>query len=58
MPGRQNGDSAVCHAYVIFLGIMIYGIMGFILGPVSYCIMKALILHLKIEIERGTLKNT
>ena len=43
---------------VIFLGIMIYGIMGFILGPVSYCIMKALILHLKIEIERGTLKNT
>lgn len=56
--GDKTGIPPFVMLIVIFLGIMIYGIMGFILGPVSYCIMKALILHLKIEIERGTLKNT
>lgn len=56
--GDKTGIPSFVMLMVIFLGIMIYGIMGFILGPVSYCIMKALILHLKIEIERGTLKNT
>lgn len=56
--GDKTGIPPFVMLMVIFLGIMIYGIMGFILGPVSYCIMKALILHLKIEIERGTLKNT
>lgn len=52
--GDKTGIPPFVMLMVIFLGIMIYGIMGFILGPVSYCIMKALILHLKIEIERGT----
>ena len=56
--GDKTGIPPFVMLMVIFLGIMIYGIMGFILGPVSYCITKALILHLKIEIERGTLKNT
>lgn len=56
--GDKTGIPPFVMLMVIFLGIMIYGIMGFILVPVSYCIMKALILHLKIEIERGTLKNT
>lgn len=56
--GDKTGIPSFVMLMVIFLGIMIYGIMGFILGPVSYCIMKALILHLKIEIGRGTLKNT
>ena len=56
--GDKTGIPPFVMLMVIFLGIMIYGIMGFILGPVSYCIMKALILRLKIEIERGTLKNT
>ena len=56
--GDKTGIPPFVMLMVIFLGIMIYGIMGFILGPVSYCIMKALILHLKIEIERGTLKDT
>lgn len=56
--GDKTGIPPFVMLMVIFLGIMIYGIMGFILGPVSYCIMKALILHLKIEIERGILKNT
>lgn len=56
--GDKTGIPPFVMLMVIFLGIMIYGIMGFILGPVSYCIMKALIFHLKIEIERGTLKKT
>lgn len=56
--GDKTGIPPFVMLMVIFLGIMIYGIMGFILGPVSYCIMKALILHLKIEIERGILKKT
>ena len=56
--GDKTGIPPFVMLMVIFLGIMIYGIMGFILGPVSYCIMKALILHLKIEIECGILKNT
>lgn len=55
--GDKTGIPPFVMLMVIFLGIMIYGIMGFILGPVSYCIMKALILHLKIEIERGILKK-
>lgn len=55
--GDKTGIPPFVMLMVIFLGIMIYGIMGFILGPVSYCIMKALIFHLKIEIERGTLKK-
>ena len=42
---------------IIFVGILIYGIMGFILGPVSYVIIKALIGYLKTVIERGTLKK-
>ena len=56
--GDKTGIPPFVMLMVIFLGVMIYGIMLFIVGPVSYCIMKALILHLKIEIERGTLKNT
>ena len=55
--GDKTGIPPFVMLMVIFLGIMIYGIMGFILGPVSYCIMKALILHLKIEIESCKLKN-
>ena len=56
--GDKTGIPPFVMLMVIFLGIMIYGIMGFILGPGSYCVMKALILHLKIQIARGTLKNT
>lgn len=40
--GDKTGIPPFVMLMVIFLGIMIYGIMGFILGPVSYCIMKAL----------------
>lgn len=51
--GERMGIAPFTMLMVIFVGLMIYGIMGFILGPVSYCIIKALILYLKTVIERG-----
>lgn len=56
--GNRLGIAPFTMLVVIFTGLMVYGIMGFILGPVSYCIMKALILYLKTVIERGKLGNT
>ena len=55
--GDRLGISPLTMLMVIFTGLMVYGIMGFILGPVSYCIIKALILYLKTVIERGKLSN-
>lgn len=51
--GERMGIAPFTMLMVIFVGLMVYGIMGFILGPVSYCIIKALILYLKTVIERG-----
>jgi sporulation integral membrane protein YtvI len=56
--GDKLGIAPFTMLMVIFIGIMVYGIMGFILGPISYCLIKALILNLKTVIERGTLDNT
>ncbi len=56
--GNQLGIAPFTMLMVIFLGLMVYGILGFILGPVSYCIIKTLIVYLKTVIERGKLKNT
>lgn len=55
--GTRLGIAPFTMLVVIFVGLMVYGIMGFILGPVSYCIIKPLILYLKRIIERGKLKN-
>lgn len=55
--GDKMGIAPFTMLMIIFVGILIYGIMGFILGPVSYVIIKALIGYLKTVIERGTLKN-
>mgnify|MGYP005952980919 CR=1 FL=1 len=44
----KNGNTAI---------ILLYGIMGFILGPVSYVIAKALIGYLKTVIERDKIKK-
>lgn len=55
--GDRVGISPLVMLIIIFVGILVYGVMGFILGPVSYCIAKALILYLKTVIERGTLKG-
>lgn len=55
--GNRMGIAPFTMLMVIFIGLMVYGIMGFILGPVSYCIIKALILYLKTVLERGKLGN-
>ncbi len=55
--GTRLGIAPFTMLMVIFVGLMVYGIMGFILGPVSYCIIKALILYLKTAIERGKLSS-
>ena len=55
--GDRMGIAPFTMLMIIFVGILIYGIMGFILGPVSYVIIKALIGYLKTIIERGTLKK-
>lgn len=54
--GKRLGIAPFTMLVVIFVGLMVYGIMGFILGPVSYCIIKALILYLKTIVESGKLK--
>lgn len=51
--GEKMGIAPFTMLMVIFVGLMVYGIMGFILGPISYCVIKALILYLKTVIERG-----
>lgn len=53
--GERLGIAPFTMLIVIFTGLMVYGIMGFILGPISYCIIKALIHYLKTVIERGKL---
>lgn len=53
--GDRLGIAPFTMLVVIFVGLMIYGIMGFILGPVSYCIIKELIVYLKTSIKRGKL---
>lgn len=55
--GDRMGIAPFTMLMVIFIGLMVYGIMGFILGPVSYCIIKALILYLKTVLERGKLSS-
>ncbi len=55
--GDRVGISPLVMLIIIFVGILVYGVMGFILGPVSYCMAKALILYLKTVIGRGTLSD-
>lgn len=60
MYGRPAGHCTFTMLMVIFTGIMVYGILGFILGPLSYCMMKALIRYFASVLEnageRGTLE--
>lgn len=55
--GDRVGISPFVMLMVIFVGLLVYGLFGFILGPVSFCIMKALILYLKTEIEHGKIAS-
>lgn len=51
--GDRLGIAPFTMLMVIFVGIMVYGIMGFILGPVSYCIIKALIRYFRSVLENA-----
>lgn len=56
--GDKLGIAPFTMLMIIFVGLMVYGLMGFILGPVSYCIIKPMILYLKTVLERGKLSST
>lgn len=51
--GDKMGIAPFTMLMVIFVGIMVYGIFGFILGPVSYCIIKALIRYFASILENA-----
>lgn len=55
--GDRLGISGFAMLVIIFAGVIVYGFWGFVLGPVSYCIIKPLILYLKRVIESGKLDN-
>lgn len=55
--GNRLGISSFTMLMVIFVGIMVYGILGFILGPLSYVIIKALVQYLKTMLERDRLEK-
>lgn len=56
--GDKMGIAPFTMLAVIFIGILVFGIMGFILGPLSYCIIKALVIYLKTVIESDKLNST
>ena len=51
--GERLGIAPFTMLMVIFTGIMVYGILGFILGPLSYCMMKALIRYFASVLENA-----
>ena len=51
--GDRLGIAPFTMLMVIFTGIMVYGILGFILGPLSYCMMKALIRYFSSVLENA-----
>ena len=55
MESKCLGDKLNIEAFtmmvIIFAGFILYGVMGFILGPVSYCIIKALIKYYRSVLE-------
>lgn len=51
--GDRLGIAPFIMLMVIFTGIMVYGILGFILGPLSYCMMKALIRYFASVLENA-----
>ena len=55
--GHRLGIAPFTMMMIIYSGLVLYGIWGFILGPVSYVIAKELILYLKWRLERGTLNS-
>ena len=53
--GDRMGIAPFTMLSVIYIGILVYGVVGFILGPISYCIIKALVLYLKSILEHDKL---
>ena len=53
--GNRLGIAPFTMMMIIYAGILLYGLLGFILGPVSYVIIKSLILYLKTKVERGNI---
>lgn len=55
--GDRLGIAPFTMMVIIYMGLILYGIWGFILGPVSYVIIKTMILYLKTQLERGKLSK-
>lgn len=53
--GDRMGIAPFTMLAVIYIGILVYGVAGFILGPISYCTIKALVLYLKSILEHDKL---
>lgn len=53
--GDRMGIAPFTMLAVIYIRILVYGVVGFILGPISYCIIKALVLYLKSILEHDKL---
>ena len=47
--GDRLGISPFTMLVIIFTGLLVYGVAGFITGPVSYVIIKALVIRLRCE---------
>ena len=47
--GDRLGISPFTMLLIIFTGLLVYGVAGFITGPVSYVIIKALVIRLRCE---------
>lgn len=57
MMGSRLGVAPLTMLFAIYVGVLVYGFWGFILGPVSYCIIKELILYLKNLLECGKVNS-
>jgi predicted PurR-regulated permease PerM len=55
--GDRLGIAPFTMMVIIYMGLVLYGLWGFILGPVSYVIIKTMILYLKTQLERGKLSK-
>lgn len=57
MMGSKLGVAPLTMLFAIYEGVLLYGFWGFILGPISYCIIKELILYLKNLLECGKVNS-
>ncbi len=55
--GKGLDISPVTMMAAIYIGLLVYGFWGFVLGPVSYCLIKGGIQLLKCHIERDKIIN-